>query len=177
MKHLSFLIVVFILVGCGSTKQMPTAEKLYALKSAVENKKIQFEATSANAIGLANVSGINNLMPMGSNQSNISLIGNSNYFIIDNDSIKMDMPYFGRQDVAKVYNGNDVGFQFDGKFSKYSQKFDEKKGQYTLNFSLNLKSENLNATLYLYSNNKARLDVNSSIRSAIFYSGDWELAE
>jgi uncharacterized protein YcfL len=177
MKDLTFLILVFILVGCGSSKQMPTAEKLSALKSAVENKKIKFVATSANAIGLASVRGIDNLMPAGSNQSNISLTGTSNYFIIDNDTIQMKLPYFGRQDIAKGYNGNDVGFQYDGDFSKYSQSFNQKKGHYTLNFSLDLRNENLYVTLYLYSNNKARLDINSSVRSAIFYAGDWEVAE
>jgi uncharacterized protein YcfL len=177
MKQLFFLVIVFILVGCASSKEMPTAEKLSALKSAVENKKIKFEGTSANAIGLANVRGINNLMPAGSNQSNISLIGNSNYFIFDNDTIKMDMPYFGRQDFAKIYDGNNSGFQFDGKLTTFTQQFDEKKGNYSLNFSLDLKNENLNVSLILYSNNKARLTVNSSMRSAILYFGDWEAIE
>lgn len=177
MKHLSFLILVFILVGCGSTKEMPTAEKLSALKSAVENKKIKFEATSANAIGLASVRGIDNLMPAGSNQSNISLIGNSNYFTIDKDTIKMDLPYFGRQDISTSYNGGDEGFEFDGKYTTYSQKFDEKKGHYTLKITLKLKKETVNVNYILYANNKASLDIISTIRTTISYSGDWEAVE
>jgi hypothetical protein len=177
MKQLFFLMIVFILVGCASSKEMPTAEKLSALKSAVENKKIKFEGTSANAIGLASVRGINNLMPSGSNPSNISLIGNSNYFIINKDTIQMDMPYFGRQDIPNSYNGGDEGFEFDGKYTQYSQNFDKKKGHYTLKITIILKKETVNVNYILYANNKASLDIISTIRTTISYSGDWEAIE
>ena len=177
MKHIYIFIIGLLIVGCGSTKEMPTAEDLNALKSAVENKKFRFEATSANPIGLANVRGINNLLPPGSVQSNISLIGNSNYFIVDNETVQLDMPYFGEQEVAKVYNQSDAGLKFKGKAKKFTIKFDERKMQYTINLVLDSSDENLNIMLVMYPNKKARLDVSSSIRSAINYYGDWKVAE
>lgn len=168
---LLFLIVLF--VACKSTVTVP---ELQALQKMVTNNQFEFVAHSAHPMPMANVSGLENLLPVGSNMANINLIGNDNYFRVRNDSILFELPYYGVRQLGGGY-GSEVGLQFKGIPKKTSTTFNAKKNQYSLKYIVNTKDENLNINLILFVNNKATLSINSSHRSNINYTGTWTALE
>ncbi|WP_435414975.1 DUF4251 domain-containing protein [Polaribacter aestuariivivens] len=168
---LSFLV---LFISCGISKNTATPSEINNLKKAVTNKAIEANFDWASPLGLNNnVQGIENLLPPGSTSSNISLIGNPNFFIIKNDSISMDLPYYGRQQLSGGY-GTDLGVEFDGKPKTEKKYYHEKKAAYIFEYTLYAKKESYDVTLTLFANKKSTLDVNSSHRTNISYNGNWK---
>ncbi|QTD39246.1 DUF4251 domain-containing protein [Polaribacter batillariae] len=144
------------------------------LKETVNNKKIEVVFNWANPLGLNNnVIGIENILPPGSTPNNINLVGNSNFFRIKGDSLHIELPYFGRQQISRGYNA-DGGIQFEGVPKESNQVYDSKKNAYILKYSFNDKSENYNAILTLFANKTSDLRINSTNRTSISYGGNWE---
>lgn len=176
MKKIVFLsIVSFLFFACGS-KKIITDKELLAFKNAVENNNFSFEATSANPVAFANVRGIQNLLPPGSNVASINMVNNPNYLRVKNDSVFLDMPYYGEIQMGMGYN-RDTGLKFKGIPEKRNIEFNKKKEKYTITYTLKADNENLRLFLVLFPNKTARLDINSSNRSTIFYYGDWKITE
>lgn len=176
MKKVGFIAIVSLLFfACGSNKKI-TDEELMAFKNTIENSKISFEATSANPVAFANVRGLEGLLPPGSNLANINLVNNPNYFRIKNDSIFFDLPYYGELQMGMGYN-RDTGLKFEGVAKKKSTDFNPKKENYTITYSIATENETLSMFFTLFPNKTARLDVNSSNRTSIFYYGDWKVME
>ncbi|APZ47308.1 hypothetical protein BW723_13890 [Polaribacter reichenbachii] len=162
-----------LFVACKSTV---TLLELEALQKMVSNNHFEFVAHSANPMPMANVSGLQNLLPVGSNMANINLIGNDNYFSVRNDSLFFELPYYGVRQIGGGY-GSEVGLKFKGIPEKTSTIFNAKKNQYSLKYMVKTKDENLNINMILFVNNKATLSVNSSHRSNINYNGTWTALE
>lgn len=176
MKNTLLLIVLVLFYSCAS-KKLASEEEIAIFKDAVENNKIKFEASSANPIGFANVRGIENLLPPGSSMANINLASNANHLIIKNDSINLHMPYFGENQLSTGYNTRDVGYILKDKPTKEKINYNSKKQEYNLNYSVKNNEEFLQLFLTLFPNKTARLDINSSHRTSIFYYGKWEVIE
>lgn len=169
-RYLFLVISVLFFTACKSTVSIPELE---ALQKMVANNHFEFTAGSANPMPMANVRGLENLLPVGSNMANINLIGNSNYFRVNNDSISFELPYYGVRQIGGTY-GSDVGLKFEGIPEKTSTTFNKKKNRYSLKYIVKTKDENLNINLILFVNNKATLSINSSHRSNISYNGTWQ---
>lgn len=174
MKNWMYLVVTVLFInGCASKKNVYTGQEISKFKEIVKINKFEFEASSANPIGLGNVRGINNLLPPGSNQSNINLVGTTNYLRVKNDSIFFDLPYYGERQMGGAYNSSDAGLKFEGVPKKVSSNYDEEKIKYTINYDINTPNENLNLVLVLFPNKYATLNITSSHRTSINYSGEW----
>ena len=174
-----FLLMMSVFfISCKSTKDVLTPKQMALFEKTISNKEIDIEFTWAQSSGLLNnVRGIENLLPNGSTINNINLIGNDNYLRIIKDSIAMELPYYGEQQLSNnsTFGSGETGVIFKGFPKKSNTTFDKKKNSYRFNYSLNAENESLNIILYLYSNNKATLSVNSSHRSPINYGGNWEV--
>ncbi|QOD61342.1 DUF4251 domain-containing protein [Polaribacter haliotis] len=168
---LSFLV---IFMSCAGTKNTATPSEINDLKEIVNNKKIEVNFNWARPTGgINNIRGIENLLPRGSNMSNIDLMGNPNFFRINGDSIHMDLPYYGQRQISGGYN-SDSGVKFEGKPKEFSKTYNSKKNAYILKYSLNENTENYNVTLTLFSNKRSSLNINSTHRSTISYDGKWK---
>lgn len=176
MKKIVFIVFVSLFFfACGSNK-LVTNEELLSFKNTIDNHKISFEATSANPVAFANVRGLEGLLPPGSNLANINLVNNPNYFRVKNDSVSFDLPYYGELQMGMGYN-RDTGLKFEGVAKKKSTDFNEKKEKYTITYTVATENETLRMYFTLFPNKTARLDINSSNRSSIFYYGDWKVVE
>ena len=156
--------------NCKSTASLAEKE---ALKEIVAAKSFTFTANSANPVAFAGVTGIGNLLPPGSNVSNINLANNQNFLTIKNDSIKMDLPFFGEREIISNY-GADNSLVFNGVPKKYKVDFNNQKNSYLIKCNLSNRNEVFQLSLILYASKKAHLTVNSSNRSTIRYDGFWK---
>ena len=168
------LFIIIIIMSCTACKSTATITELNKLKEAVANNNFEFVANSAQPMSIANVSGLENLLPIGSNLAHINLIGNPNFLIVKKDSIHLDMPYYGVRRMGGTYGSADVGLKFNGESEAIDTKFNAKKNNYSIKYSLKNPKENLKLTLVLFTNNSATLNVVSSHRNTINYIGKWE---
>ncbi|WP_299667182.1 DUF4251 domain-containing protein [uncultured Polaribacter sp.] len=174
MMKIAILSLFLVFMSCGSSKSAATQAEIINLKQIVATKNITASFDWARPLGLMNnVTGIENLLPPGSTANSINLIGNPNFFRIKNDSIHMDLPYYGQQQLGGGYN-SDSGVKFEGAIKKEKQLYDKEKEAYVLEYWLNAKNENYSVVLTLFANNKSSLNVNSSHRTNISYDGSWE---
>lgn len=174
MNKLNFLlsfVCISLLVSCKSTASLSDIKNL---KKVVANKSFEFNASNAIPLSLGNIRGIENLMPNGSSSGNINLNGNPNFMIVKNDSIHMDMPYYGRRNLGGGYNPSDVGLKFKSNIKTETSSYNSKKNSYIIKYNINNNQENLILTLTLYANKSSNLNVISSHRNTINYQGNWK---
>jgi hypothetical protein len=160
----------FIFIQCKSTA---TITEVNQLKKAISLKKIKFKADSANPVVSVAFSGLENILPPGSTIGSINLVGHSNILLIKNDSITLDMPFYGERIRVGSYN-NQGNFQFKGKIDTLQTYFNDKKNSYTLKFNVKTAEENLNLILNLFAGKSADLKITSSHRRGIRYTGNWK---
>lgn len=175
MKFRILLFSIFIMsfFNCKSTA---TVAEIALLKKTILNESFEIVANSANPIAFANVRGLENLLPIGSSQSNINLVGNQNYFRSKKDSIDFDLPFYGERHVVSSY-GSDNGLKFIGKIDRKKTTFNSKKNSYDIEYWLDDQTENLRVFITLYTNKTSILTVSSSHRSTIVYNGNWKELE
>ena len=124
--------------------------------------------TSLNAIANSG------LLQPGTTINNISLIGNTNFLKIKGDSVFGYLPYFGERRMSGNYGSNDIGISFEGLAEEFTVKKDSIKQEYQIYFEISDKKnsqESYQLRLTLFANLKSRLNVNSSHRTPINYSG------
>lgn len=174
MKYF-FRILVFILMSMSlfCCKSVASLAEIETLKEVVANKNYVFIANSATPIAFANTIGIGSLLPPGSNIANISLSNIDNFLKISNDSIKMDLPFYGERHIVNGYGENN-GLAFIGKTEETKSIFNSKKNSYSIRYQLKSKNESFQLSLILFTSKKATLTVNSSSRSTISYDGYWK---
>ncbi|MFK8060243.1 MAG: DUF4251 domain-containing protein [Polaribacter sp.] len=170
------LVIVFF--SCSSSKKVLNAAEIADFKSTIENKKLEITANSANPQAInAGVTGLQNLMPPGSSIANINLNSIPNFFKINQDSLAIDLPYYGQQQLSKSYNSTDIGVLFNGKAELIKQEYNKKKNSYLIKYRAKAVDENYQIALTLYPNNIARFTVISSHRTSISYNGVWKEQE
>lgn len=175
---MKFLIIFFasLMLTFVSCKSTATLAEIASLKEAVSKENFEIVATVANPVAFANVRGIENLLPPGSNINNINLMSNPNYFRVQKDSIDLDLPFYGERHFAGNY-GSDAGFNFKGKINKKKTTFRKKNNSYLIDYWLNNDTESLRVSLILFANKSSNLTVNSNHRSTINYRGNWKKLE
>lgn len=177
MKRIGLFIVVVVLLGCASTTKTHTiAEKdTKALDDLVTNMSFEIESQWAQPQVTNAMTQLGNagLFPPGSNAGNISLIGNSNYLIIDGDKVKAYLPYFGERQMGGAYNSTKTGIEFDG----VPQDFEITKGKkdsYEITFTIadkNSATENYTVLIQIFPSLSSAININSSHRFTIRYKG------
>jgi hypothetical protein len=172
-RVLFLLVLTLAFLNCKSTATLAEIEHL---KETAMAKNFIITADVANTTGLMNTRGLENLLPPGSNLGHISLVNTQNNFTIKNDSISLDMPFYGERRFASGY-GTESGLQFEGIPENVESSFNQKKNTYEFEYLLNTKTESLRISLTLFSNKTSRFTVNSSHRSTITYSGHWKIPQ
>ena len=172
------LIVILILAssitGCRSSAVKHDSAKIDHLHKLISDKSYEINADWAFPLmtqGLTSLANAGLFMP-GSNAARIDLIGNSNFLKVIGDSVSVSLPYFGERRMGGGYGTNDNGINFNGIPDTYSIKWDEKKNRYQIKMEVKQKTETLQFIISVFPSLKADVNVNSTHRTSIGYSGD-----
>lgn len=175
MKPFSFIlcIVLLALMSCNTTKNTVTQAQIEALKTLVENKQFRIESNWAypqatNAMQQVVNTGI---LGPGNSANAISLIGNSNFLSISNDSITSYLPYFGERQMQVAYGGGDNAIEFSGVLKNYKVEIN-KDHSYMLSFEAKSKSEHFKVYITINPNFSSYMQLSGSSRFPISYAGN-----
>ncbi len=176
-KYIYLIVSTIALVySCGSTSDLPAAGiSQEELRELFSGKSYEIRADWAFPLmtqGITQVANSGLLLP-GSNANRIDLMGNSNYFRVEKDSVFISLPYFGERQIGGGYGNRDVGFTYEGIPLSYEQKKQVDRDRYVVEITVRDQIETLVFNLFLFPSGKADINVNSSHRSSIRYSGEW----
>ncbi len=175
MKTLVFTVAVFmVFISCTSPKIVTEAQQKEML---LWGNQTPFEIVSyrASPIPTAAFSEVANsgLLAPGNTASSIDLIGNSNSFKMDGDTITAYLPYFGERQFGGNYGSNEGGIKFDDKPMSQEISYNSKKRRIEMRFKIKQERDNeiYNIIVYIFPNHSTQIYVNSSERTPISYNG------
>jgi hypothetical protein len=99
----------------------------------------------------------------------IDLTTNANYVLFQSDSIKSEMPFFGRGYTGIGY-GRDAGLKFEGKAEGFT--IEKKKKVYEIKTTVKGVGDTYRLMLSVFFEGSATLTITSNNRSTISYNGD-----
>jgi len=174
IKYVSVLALLLLLTDCGtSNKVVYSAEELTAFRSGLAGKSFEVQADWAFPLmtqGLTQVADAGLFMP-GSNASRIDLVGNPNHLRISGDNIAVNLPFFGERRMGGGYGNQDNGIQFEGVPERYTETWEENKGRSHIAITFKQNAETFQVDLWLFPGGTAQINVNSSHRTSIRYTG------
>lgn len=168
------LTVVLILSNCGSSQSILKASQYkVTVDSLIENREFKVVnqwalPTMSSSMMELSSSGI---MGPGNTAQRIDLSGNTSFLEIKGDSVRAILPYFGVRQMGGGYNSDGEGIRFEQVVENISFDYDDAKDRYMIKFRANNGSESFELILYVFSNKKSSLLVNSSQRDVIRYEG------
>lgn len=179
MKNLLFILFTGLLVSCGAGKIYTEQQnqEYQTLKELVASKKFEIRSTSARpmASGSFNRVASSGILGAGNSAGNIDISGNSNYFKVQGDSISGNFPYFGEVQGGGGYLGaNHQGIEFNGIPENYKLTENDAKHFVEIDFRIDdqfRNNEHYNIFITLFPSNRSTIQINSSNRSSIEYSG------
>lgn len=175
-KPLVIIGLTILLLGCAASQK--TYETNTALDEMMSQKyfeiKVNFaQPTVTQAMSQVAQSG---LLAPGNTINQIDLNG-SNYFLrIQGDSVSANLAYYGERQMGGGYT-NDTGIVFKGVPENIEIVKDEVKQNYTIKFSINDKTENFMVNATAGTNLTSTINITSSHRNRIGYTGDVKALE
>jgi len=161
--------------ACGTTSRTNAdPDKISYLQQLVTGRNYEITSDWAFPLmtqGLAAVANAGLVMP-GSNASSINLIGNPNHLRVMGDSVSVSLPYFGERQMGGGYNKNDVGISYDGIPESYDILWNEKKQRYQIEMHIRQRTEIIQFNILVFPSLKTDINVNSTHRFSIRYSGE-----
>lgn len=172
MKNLIVLCCVAVFaLGCSSTQYTVDPVKEKELKEMIDTKNFTVLMNTASPLNTLEINQLSALLPNGSTPNRIILTGGQDFFKMDGDIIKADLPYFGTRQLGGEYNYKKGGIIFDGAYKSYKIDYDEAKKIYKLRYRILHNRESFNVVVKIFANWKAEVYVNTSHRTAINYNG------
>jgi len=160
-RSLPLMAIILLLMGCGGSQGVITAEERQELEELTQTVKSQeFEIINQWAD------------PQSGN--NISLIGNTNYIRLEGETAEIFLPYYGVRHLGGG-PGSEGGIKYEGLIENYKVEERMKQQDVLVSFEgRNEDNEHLKFLITLYPNGKANTSVTSSQRSSITYRGELE---
>lgn len=152
------LILIFISMSCGSTKNTGNADDLQnfeQLRQLVNSREFEIENDWAVPLRL----------------TTINLIGNTNFIRFKGDSVEVFLPYFGVRQSGGGY-GSSGGIIYEGPAEDLYIEEDMAKNSILIKFEGRQGSEHLQFIITLFQKGNASTSVNSTERDPISYWGD-----
>lgn len=172
-KIFYFICSFLLFYNC---KSKVTVAEMTALNNVISKKSFEINANSATPIAFANTRGIENLFPPGSNAAIVNLASIQNCIKIKNDSLLLNLPYYGELQIVIGYN-SEAGLKFEGIPSESNISFNEKKNNYLLRYKVNVKNKSLQIVITMFASKRSSFSINSSSRTPILYDGYWKEIE
>lgn len=179
MKHLLIIILLTSLISCGSSKNF-TAEQdqeYQTLKDLVRSKDFAIRSTSARPMVSGSLNRVANtgILGAGNSAGNIDISGNSNELKVQGDSVSGYFPYYGEVHSGGGYMGtNHQGIEFNGIPENYKLTENDAKHSVQIEFRIDDKfrnNERYDVFITLFPSNRSTIQITSSNRSTIEYSG------
>lgn len=171
--YLSFIVATFI--GCKTTTNTSQKEAVsQKVSHLLENNRFIIECTQVYPTNTSSLQSIANagLIAPGSSLGQINISGSENYFKIHGDSITVNLPFYGEQQIAGLeYNRTNVGFNFQGIPKAFSTSKHIKKNIQVLNYSFDNGNESCKAQIRIHPQGSADININSSHRTSVRYRG------
>lgn len=171
-KKVILIGLTILILGCAASQK--TYETNAALDEMVSQKHFEINAKFAQPMltqALSQVA-LSGLIPPGSTINQINLNGSYNFLKIQGDSVSANLAYYGERQMGGGYNNNNAGIVFKGVPETIEIIKDEVKQNYTIKFSINHKTENFMVNATAGTNLSGTINVTSSHRSRIGYTGD-----
>lgn len=177
-KKLMWAVAVLLVMACGSSSSVNdlTPEEIQAFEELVQNGDFEIRARWARPISLNSLTALANagLLAPEDNPSRINLLDNPGYLRVIGDSLSVYLPYFGDRQMGGGYNTLNNAIRFDGVPKEMELEKDEKGKGYRLNLTMSNGTETYDVATKLMPNRFSIINVNSTHRSAISYSGSFK---
>lgn len=175
MKYVVLLLITSFLINCASTQKEITENQKIKLEKIVNEKSFSIASNMVYPRVTSAMMSLQNagLFPVNSTASMIDISSNDNYLIFKNDSVKAYLPYFGERQMGAAYGSNNSQIEFDGVPRDYTLT-KTKKGNYRMKFKIkdkNTNTESYNVNVLIYPNLSTRINILSTHRFSIEYSG------
>gem|GEM_PF-1690541 len=185
LYHRLFLVAVMAMVfqSCGSSEnaaeETQNAQAFQAVSDLVASEMYRIDVENAQPFNTAATTQVlNELAPYmnGSTSGNIQLSGDNYFLEVTQGKVKANMPFFGQQLQGSGGNRNsqDVGVDMNGMTEDYAAKVLERKQKIEIYFEaddVNNKTERYQVFINAYPNQRATIQVTSSQRTVIRYTG------
>lgn len=168
------LIISFALmtISCGSQIYLdPTS-----LKSAIDNKEFDYNATRAFPLDNNGVNNILNSFPGGGGAGRLLNLDPGYGFNLKKDLFSVYLPYFGRAFSANPADTSNGGIRFESKEFTVKQSV-TKKGNTLLVITPRDAKENYVFNLEIFKNGSGFLSINSNNRQPISFDGNISAAK
>ncbi len=156
--------------ACKSSKTTVSADAFSAFEKRIEARHFFLEAQTANPMVTTAIMAVNNagMTPTGSSPGRIQLSGG--YGIrVENDSISVNLPYYGERQMGGGYDPNDAGIQSKGLVPEMQMQTNNEHQRIEMRFTMEQGSESLRFNVELFPSNRANITVVSSQRNTISY--------
>ncbi|WP_010516828.1 DUF4251 domain-containing protein [Croceivirga radicis] len=174
-KIFAFLfLATLVLAGCKAVKDSNSLTFNPELKTSLENAHFKFEAKEIQPLTTTALTAVTNsgLIPPGSSPSRIVINGGSNFLIVKNDTLTVDLPYYGERQFGGAYNAETAGIKVEKALSTINLEYVPKKNTFVFSFKANgVDGEGFDFRGTVFTNGNANLQVYSSYRNTIAYSG------
>jgi hypothetical protein len=168
-----YILLVGILVACGSTKEVTETERAN-LEKAVTTPAFTIEMQWAYPLSSGSAQLLNSLQPgVRANGNRIYIADAVNYIAVKNDSVFVMLPYFGTRQISGGLPGN-VNIQVAQALDDWEARPEKKDNQRSLHIATKHKGESYDISIRLFAKGKATVVLNTSQRQSIKYEGRWE---
>jgi hypothetical protein len=175
-------MLAILLTGCGNTKTYTEQEQqaFQNLKDMVTAQNFEIESDFARPMATTAFMQVanTNILGPGNSASQIDINNNSNKLTVKGDTISGYFPYFGEQRFGGGYPGtNHQGIEFKDVPENYKMTFNDDKHIVNINFSIEDQyrtNENYNVFITLFPNKRSTIQINSTNRTSIEFSGEFK---
>ena len=172
LKISIYILLIGSLLACGSQKEITESQRL-GLERAVTTPTFKIQMQWAYPLSNTASQYLNNLQPgVRANGNRIYIADGSNYVQIKNDSVFVDLPYFGTRQISGGMPGN-VGVQIKEALKDWELRPEKKANQRSIRIATKHKGEYYDLSIHLFAEGKATLVVSTSQRQSIRYEGRW----
>ncbi|MBF4984143.1 DUF4251 domain-containing protein [Nonlabens mediterrranea] len=181
MKYIA--LVVFLIVTLTSCKSRinsaDAAQQRKVLDQiAVKVKQDDFQIVMNTAYPLTTnaVNSVLNgiLIPNGDSANRIDLSDRDDYIELGMDAVKAELSYYGERRISSGYGNQDNGIEYNGAPVNYRQNIDYEKGKLRIEYQISNQAESFDVTIEIFSNRNANVNISSSHRANIRYTGNME---
>ncbi|MEZ4803203.1 MAG: DUF4251 domain-containing protein [Gelidibacter sp.] len=179
MKKIVFIGIMVLFINCDSTKTFTEQDNqaYQRLKNLVQSKNLEIHSNYAKPMATNAFMQVANTgaLGVGNTATNIDISSNSNMLKIKGDSIRGYFPFFGEQQFGGGYPGtNHQGIEFDAIPENYSVTENDAKHSVEIHFKIDDQyrtNEHYNIYITLFPNNRSSVQVMSTNRTSIEYTG------
>lgn len=174
-RTLVILGILMFTYGCSSKREMGNQE-LKDLDQAVSSRNYRIEMQVMEPRLTVATQQITTILMRGTgNTANrVDINGRGHYFTVRNDSLIVDLPYIGERRMGGGYDNSKGGIIINDPLKSYTETT-TKNGErmFTMNASNGI--ENYDFTVSIFKNGFSRVNVTSSHRLGITYTGSQQL--